>query len=118
MDKYIEHEYKESVERSDIIDDVSDTSSSLLCNKYSQLVTAAGGLLRGEVNDEHFRLLVSISSIHSEKVILALKDYLVDGRSRKYVCDSYKLNNGYFSVSLSRLTRISQIIARIVQYYK
>ncbi|EFN7977363.1 transcriptional regulator [Escherichia coli] len=117
MEKYIEHEYKESVERSNIIEGVSDTSS-LLCNNYSQLVTAAGGLLRGEVNDEHFRLLVSISSIHSEKVILALKDYLVDGRSRKYVCDSYKLNNGYFSVSLSRLTRISQIIARIVRYYK
>ncbi|WP_425364833.1 PapB/FocB family fimbrial expression transcriptional regulator, partial [Escherichia coli] len=30
--------------------------------------------------------MIGISSIHSDRVILAMKDYLVGGHSRKEVC--------------------------------
>lgn len=45
-------------------------------------------------------LLIGISSIHSDRVILAMKDYLVGGHSRKEVCEKYQMNNGYFSTTL------------------
>ncbi|ELB3392106.1 TPA: transcriptional regulator, partial [Escherichia coli] len=54
-------------------------------------------LLPGSMSEMHFFLLIGISSIHSDRVILAMKDYLVGGHSRKEVCEKYQMNNGYFS---------------------
>lgn len=76
-----------------------------------------GALIPEKVNEEHFWLLIGVSSIHSEKVIQALRDYLVLGVSRKDVCERYDVNNGYFSTSLNRLQRISQAAAQMVVYY-
>ncbi|AUM10818.1 PapB/FocB family fimbrial expression transcriptional regulator [Escherichia coli] len=76
-----------------------------------------GTLLCGQVDESLFRILVEISSIHSERVILAMRDYLVHGHSRKDVCNRYCLNNGYFSVSLSRLVRVNQLIISALHYY-
>ncbi|WNU18213.1 adhesin biosynthesis transcription regulatory family protein [Escherichia coli] len=60
-------------------------------------------LLPGSMSEMHFFLLIGISSIHSDRVILAMKDYLVGGHSRKEVCEKYQMNNGYFSTTLGRL---------------
>ena len=56
-------------------------------------------LSSGSMSEEQFFLLIGISSIHSDRVILAMKDYLVSGRSRKDVCEKYQMNNGYFSTT-------------------
>lgn len=42
-------------------------------------IVRAGELEPGAVSEEQFWLLVDISPIHSEKIILALKDYFVSG---------------------------------------
>ncbi|EMW3203492.1 adhesin biosynthesis transcription regulatory family protein [Escherichia coli] len=76
-----------------------------------------GSLVPGNVAEEHFWFLIEISSIHSEKIILALRDYLVMGDSRKIVCERYGVNNGYFGTSFNRLYRISRIISQMLQYY-
>lgn len=76
-----------------------------------------GALIPAEVPEEKFWLLIEVSSIYSEKVILALRDYLVSGISRKQVCESYGMNNGYFSTSLNRLVRISKTISDLAPYY-
>ncbi|EFH2540535.1 transcriptional regulator, partial [Escherichia coli] len=44
-------------------------------------------LIPGKMSEMHFWLLVEISPIHSEKIILALKDFLVMGYTRKEVCE-------------------------------
>lgn len=75
-------------------------------------------LKAGKLAEEHFWLLIEISSIHSERVILALKDYLVFGYTRKYVTERYGVNNGYFSVSLARLTNISKLVLELIPFYK
>ncbi|MEE6304592.1 PapB/FocB family fimbrial expression transcriptional regulator [Escherichia coli] len=49
-------------------------------------------LLPGSMSEMHFFLLIGISSIHSDRVILAMKDYLVGGHSRKEVCEKYQMN--------------------------
>lgn len=76
-----------------------------------------GVLMPAEVPEEKFWLLVEISSIHSERIIQALKDYLVFGYSRKVVCERYGVNNGYFSTSLGRLHRINQMAWKLAPYY-
>ncbi|EAA7540346.1 chaperone protein FaeE [Salmonella enterica] len=46
-------------------------------------IVRAGELEPGAVSEEQFWLLVDISPIHSEKIILALKDYFVSGYLRR-----------------------------------
>ncbi|HFF6196425.1 TPA: S/F1C fimbrial major subunit operon transcriptional regulator [Escherichia coli] len=77
-------------------------------------------LSSGSMSEEQFFLLIGISSIHSDRVILAMKDYLVSGHSghsRKDVCEKYQMNNGYFSTTLGRLTRLNVLVARLAPYY-
>ena len=42
-------------------------------------------LIQSCMNGEHFSLLIEISPIRSKKNIMALKEYLVDGYSKKVV---------------------------------
>ena len=49
--------------------------------------------------------------------LLAMKDYLVGGHSRKEVCEKYQMNNGYFSTTLGRLIRLNALAARLAPYY-
>ena len=74
-------------------------------------------LLPGSMSEMHFFLLIGISSIHSDRVILAMKDYLVGGHSSKEVCEKYQMNNGYFSTTLGRLIRLNALAARLAPYY-
>ncbi|EGM1628031.1 transcriptional regulator [Salmonella enterica] len=72
----------------------------------------------GTVPADQFWLLVEISSIHSNRIINALHDYLVDGDSRKIICGRYNVNNGYFSVCLKRLVDVHKIVIELVPFYK
>lgn len=74
-------------------------------------------LISGCVTDEQFWLLIAISSIHSGKVIQSLRDHLVNGTPRKILYERYSINAGYFSVSLSRLSRLNRLIYLISKFY-
>lgn len=76
-----------------------------------------GLLVSGYIREEQFWLLINMSSIHSENIIAALKDYLVQGKSRKEVCELYKVNSGYLSTCLNRLQYISTTVASLARYY-
>ncbi|EEJ2306421.1 transcriptional regulator [Salmonella enterica subsp. enterica] len=76
-----------------------------------------GWLTPGHVSDTQFWLLLGISSMHSEKVINALFDFLVKGRARKEVCNEYSVNSGHFSIGLNRLQHISHTAAKMAEYY-
>lgn len=76
-----------------------------------------GWLVPGFVTDSHFWLLVGISSMHSDKVIRALYDFLVKGRPRKEVCLEYNVNSGHFSIGMNRLQHISHTAAKMARYY-
>ncbi|WP_349304593.1 PapB/FocB family fimbrial expression transcriptional regulator [Escherichia coli] len=53
----------------------------------------------------------------AKKVILAMRDYLVDGHSRKQICERYNMNNGYFSTTLNRIARINAMVVHLAPYY-
>ncbi|AOV96348.1 transcriptional regulator [Edwardsiella hoshinae] len=80
-------------------------------------VVRVGELVAGAVPEEQFWLLVDISPIHSEKVILALRDYFVFGLSRKVVCERHGMSCGYLSVSVNRLNLISKNVHKLAGYY-
>ena len=52
-------------------------------------------LIPGKVPEELFWLLMELSPLRSEKVIRALKDFLVLGYTRKEVCEKYEVSYGY-----------------------
>lgn len=71
----------------------------------------------GEMNHEHFILLIRISGIHSEKVIYALEDFLVRGLSRSESCYRRGASLSYFSISLRRIRTINNSVYKISKYY-
>lgn len=87
---------------------------------HRELLTRAsqGWLLSGYVSETQFWLLVGISSMHSEKVINALLEYLVLGIPRKEACEKYRVNSGHFSIGLNRLQHISHAAAKLAEHYK
>ncbi|ENB6579608.1 PbsX family transcriptional regulator [Escherichia coli] len=70
-----------------------------------------------EFCDEHFWLLIELSGIRSEKVVLSLKDYLVDGFSRREACERHQVSASYFAISLKRMTYINNISEKMSKYY-
>ncbi len=76
-----------------------------------------GKLKPGMVTEEHFLLLIEMSSIHSNKVINALKDFFVMGYTRKEACLRNDVSQGYFSISLSRIQYMSKMASNVVPFY-
>ncbi|EHX6758362.1 TPA: PapB/FocB family fimbrial expression transcriptional regulator [Salmonella enterica subsp. enterica serovar Muenchen] len=68
----------------------------------------------GLVSEEHFRLLIDISSVRSERIINALKAYFVDGKVRKKICEEFKLSAGYLSV---KIREIQYLCCRVIELY-
>lgn len=89
------------------------------CFSYDELLNRAqqGWLIPGMVSEEQFWLLVGVSSMHSEKIISALMDYLVKGSSRRESCHIYHVNSGHFSIGLNRLQHISNAAAKLSKFY-
>ncbi|EFJ2298141.1 transcriptional regulator [Escherichia coli] len=83
-------------------------TSPSLCSEY---------LTPGCMEEELFLLLMEISPICSKKVFESLKSYLVDGCSRKFICENYNINNGYLTVSLNRVSKIHQCLLQLKKYY-
>ncbi|WP_089644660.1 PapB/FocB family fimbrial expression transcriptional regulator [Escherichia coli] len=77
-----------------------------------------GALVPGKITEDMFCLLVEMSSIRSEKMIQALQEYLVQGKSRIAICESYRLGSSHFSISLDRLQRLSYLAAMLSCYYQ
>lgn len=75
------------------------------------------GLVPGGVTENHFWLLIEISSIHSDKVITSLYEHLVLGYTRKEVCERNKVSAGYLSISLAKLFRVDFIVISLLDYY-
>ncbi|EJO1077660.1 adhesin biosynthesis transcription regulatory family protein [Escherichia coli] len=92
-------------------------SNSCRSEKSPPLYIGGDVLTPGCMDEEHFLLLMDISPICSKKVFESLRAYLVDGYSRKFICENYNMNNGYFTVSLNRLNKIHQCIVQLKKYY-
>ncbi|MFN2852357.1 PapB/FocB family fimbrial expression transcriptional regulator [Escherichia coli] len=73
--------------------------------------------VQGSLSDEQFDLLIELSSIHSQKVILAMRDHLVKGDLRKVVCQRYNVNAGYLSVCIGRLLCIERGVSKLARFY-
>ncbi len=75
-------------------------------------------LTPGKVPEELFWLLMELSPLRSEKVICALKDFLVLGYTRKEVCEKYKVSYGYLSLALKRVCHVDNITCQLMKYNK
>ena len=86
--------------------------------RYLYLADSPQGILMsGQVPEYQFWLLAEISPVHSEKVINALRDYLVMGYNRMEACGRHGVSPGYISGALKRFQRVSQTVYRLVPFY-
>lgn len=74
-------------------------------------------LTAATITEDHFWLLVEVSSMHSDKMIQALRDHLVNGLPRKIIYEKHNVSSGYFSTSLNRLNHLHQLINLMQPYY-
>ena len=82
------------------------------------IITDKGNnLTAAELSEEHFWLLTEVSPIHSQKVIYALKDFLVLGFNRREVCERYNVSYSYFSISLRRFSYVNRVVSLLASYY-
>ncbi len=65
----------------------------------------------------HFCLLIELSGVRSDKVIMSLRDHLVDGMSKKHACQKNDVSLSYFSLSLKKLLHTHNILTLISKYY-
>lgn len=76
-----------------------------------------GKLIPGEVDGDLLHLLVSIVGVKNEQMVLALRDVLVHGKTRKQACGDYNVSQSYFSIKLHQLQGVSVLISRAYIYY-
>ncbi|EMG9443850.1 hypothetical protein V5268_005155 [Escherichia coli] len=74
-------------------------------------------LYPGRVDEKHFLLLISIAPIYSVNVYESLRAYFVEGRSRRYICENYRVNNGYLTVSINKINKLHRTLTEISRYY-
>lgn len=76
-----------------------------------------GFLLPGQVHIEHFRLLVDISHINSERILLALELFLVKGLTRQQACNIAGISQSCLSVKLRQMQDISRTVMQMYPWY-
>ncbi|MBB7656665.1 PbsX family transcriptional regulator [Escherichia coli] len=69
------------------------------------------------ISNEHFWLLIELSGIRSDKIIMSLRDHLVDGFSKREACERNDVSQSYFSVSLKKISHINNMCALLSKYY-
>ena len=86
-------------------------------NEYTNFSLYTGTLISGHVNAEHFHMLMSIFNIHNEKMILAMADFLIFGKTRRESCEVHGVSQSYFSIKLSQLQHMNKTIVSMLPYY-
>ncbi|HBE6106727.1 TPA: transcriptional regulator [Escherichia coli] len=72
----------------------------------------------GNVSPEHFQYLMALSKTRGRKIDMALEDYLVKGKSRKEIFETYNISPGYFSLKLNQLRQCSRIVMDMMRFYR
>ncbi|MEK8493705.1 adhesin biosynthesis transcription regulatory family protein [Escherichia coli] len=93
----------------------SDLSAQEHGNFYSR--NKKRKLSSASLSEEQFWMLIEISPLYSEKVICALRDFLVSGYTRREVCDKYNVSLSYFSIALGRISYVNYIVSSLASYY-
>lgn len=76
-----------------------------------------GQLQPGKVSVEHFNQIIAISSIRSERTIIALKRYLVHGERRGVISVETGVSQSTISVKIRQIQSLSCMILNIQKYY-
>lgn len=74
-------------------------------------------LIPCQISKAHFELLLSLTSIHSEKLKKALEAYFVDGRNKKEICEKFGVNSSYFSLKVNVIKDVSRTVILLYPFY-
>ena len=71
----------------------------------------------GRVDKGHLDILIDISPIRSDKVIIALSEYYVNGIKRRVICEKYGVNPGYLSLKIREVQDLNYRIYKLLPFY-
>lgn len=71
----------------------------------------------GSIDRNHFYLLLSLTSISSERIKLALEHYFVQGESQRDVCECFDVNSSYFSLKVRVIQDVNRTVLALYPYY-
>ncbi|EGC4561741.1 PapB/FocB family fimbrial expression transcriptional regulator [Escherichia coli] len=74
-------------------------------------------LIPGKLKSELFHLLVSMSSIRSNKAVLSLHDHFVLGFTRAEVCNKHGIAPSYLSVKIKEFRSLYKISRTLFLFY-
>ncbi|HEY2453097.1 MAG TPA: PapB/FocB family fimbrial expression transcriptional regulator [Scandinavium sp.] len=83
---------------------------------YFNLRNASGVMNPGEVNIQHFRLLMMLCPVRNPAMQKALEDVFVHGITRKEACLYCNVAQSHFSIKYRQFQFINQVVARISPY--
>lgn len=71
----------------------------------------------GSIDRKHFHLLLSLTSISSERIKIALEHYFVLGENQRRVCEIFDVNSSYFSLKVRVIQDVSRTVLALYPYY-
>lgn len=74
-------------------------------------------LMLNTISKEHFNLLISLTSIHSERLKKALEAYFVNGIDKKNICEQFCVNSSYFSFKVKVIQEVSRTVILLYPFY-
>lgn len=69
-----------------------------------------GVLVPGKVRQDYFFSLVEISEINNPKMVGALEQVLVFGKTRREACEQFSVSVSYFSIKIRQLQNTSILL--------
>jgi hypothetical protein len=75
------------------------------------------GLVPGEVDPEHLKLLIGFARIRSSNAIEALHSYFVGGVSQKNAQEQHSIGQSQLSQKISEIRKVSELVRKAKKYY-
>lgn len=72
----------------------------------------------GHIDRQHFLLLLSLTSISSDRIKAALEHYFVLGENRKKVCEQFGVNRSYFALKARVIQDVSRTVVSLYPFYR
>ena len=74
-------------------------------------------LAPASLSEVQFWMLIEVAPLYSEKVICALRDFLVLGYTRREACEKHNVSLSYFSIALGRISHVNHVVLSLASYY-
>ncbi|EIA4658386.1 transcriptional regulator [Salmonella enterica] len=85
-------------------------------DNFSDSRSVPGHLIDGRVDIRYFRLLSTICTVRNDRMHQALAGVMVDGLTRREVCERFGVSQSQFSIKYRQMQLVSHTVARMLPF--